>query len=262
MIDIPSQYTHVTRGTTYSGICPVCDGGKTHEQSFSVSRNLDGYFAWKCHRASCGYRGQEAAFGGATYERAAAREYLPYAEELRLPTLNDEWGFKLGFQTGEPEVERFAARRGYRVVTRHPEILAVELRALSGELRGYQLRTLDKRIRTIRQADGPLYYTGIASSRTAWLVEDPLSAAMLAEAGAIAIALLGTNLPDELLREIDEHPLIEHLVVCLDPDAASASMANANKARGLGFNVVPYLGYADPKNLTATELGNLVRVFS
>lgn len=262
MIDVPSQYTHVARGTTYSGICPVCDGGRTRERSFSVTRNLDGYFAWKCHRASCGYRGQEAAFGAATSERTTTHEYLSYTDELRLPTLEDEWGFKLGFQTGEVEVERFAARRGYRVVASHPELLAVELRSLSGELRGYQLRTPDKRIRTIRQADGPLYYTGIASGRTAWIVEDPISAAMIAEAGAIAIALLGTNLSDELLREIDEHPLIEHLVVYLDPDAASASMANANKARGLGFNVVPYLGYADPKNLTATELANLVWAFS
>lgn len=262
MIDIPSQYTHVTRGTTYSGICPVCDGGRTRERSFSVTRNLDGYFAWKCHRASCGYRGQEAAFGAATSERTTTHEYLSYTDELRLPTLEDEWGFKLGFQTGEPEVERFAARRGYRVVTHHPEILAVELRALSGELRGYQLRTLDKRIRTIRQAGGPLYYTGIASSRTAWLVEDPLSAAMLAEAGAIAIALLGTNLPYELLMEINEHPLIENLVIYLDPDAVTAAMANTDKARGLGFSVVPYIGYTDPKNLAATELANLVRTFS
>lgn len=262
MIDIPSQYTHVTRGTTYSGICPVCDGGRSHEQSFSVTRNLDGYFAWNCHRASCGYRGHETAFGSATYERADAREYLPYAEELRLPTLNDEWGFKLGFQTGEAEVERFAARRGYRVVASHPELLAVELRSLSGELRGYQLRTLDKRIRTIRQSDGPLYYTGVASGRTLWIVEDPISAAMIAEAGAPSVALLGTNFPDGLVEELNNHPRIENLVIALDPDAAERSIVVTRRLRTVGFSVVPYFGYADPKNLDADDLARLVRAFA
>lgn len=35
--------------------CPKCEGGKTHEQSLSVTIENDGSAVWKCHRGKCGW---------------------------------------------------------------------------------------------------------------------------------------------------------------------------------------------------------------
>jgi twinkle protein len=48
----------ITPGRTEKLICPKCDGGRTREQSLSVTIDADGGGAvWLCHRGGCGWRG-------------------------------------------------------------------------------------------------------------------------------------------------------------------------------------------------------------
>lgn len=57
----------ISPGTTSHVRCPICDGGKTHEDSLSVTIDADGEgAAWVCHRGSC-----PSAPGGARLRTSA-----------------------------------------------------------------------------------------------------------------------------------------------------------------------------------------------
>ena len=51
------ELTEFSSGQHYM-LCPKCEGGRTAEQSFGILVNPDCEVAkWKCHRATCGFKG-------------------------------------------------------------------------------------------------------------------------------------------------------------------------------------------------------------
>ncbi len=59
-------------GQSVKALCPRCGGGRTHEQSLSLTIDQDGGGAtWRCHRGSCGWQ------DGARLSIAASASYAP-----------------------------------------------------------------------------------------------------------------------------------------------------------------------------------------
>lgn len=68
-------------GQSVKLVCPRCGGGRTHEQSLSVSVDADGDGAvWRCHRGGCGWQdGGRVSNASYTPPRAVSyREPQPY----------------------------------------------------------------------------------------------------------------------------------------------------------------------------------------
>jgi hypothetical protein len=90
--DVILSYGHLAPETTSSGqVCPKCNGGNHQERSLSVGRT-GAVLWWRCHRASCAFRGSDTAKGGGatTHDerkgvvRQFARSAIPAALKAKL----------------------------------------------------------------------------------------------------------------------------------------------------------------------------------
>jgi hypothetical protein len=201
----------------------------------------DGVWLYLCHRASCPTKGAVPAVGndGRILLDGGGSMFKPrpLLERLRLPKYGDGGSgadpisLRLyGDGSSPPLIDRglhpFALHHGLRVLENEPGTHAWIVGNAKGVVIGHVTRTADKRVLTWRDADSPfygVYYPPSVSDRqrTVLVVEDPLSAALLAEEGYTAVCLHGTNLARDAAQEI-VHGLDKDVtyLVALDPDEA------------------------------------------
>lgn len=211
-------------GGTSRMVCPFCNGGRSRDVSFYVTRSDDGTGAlYVCHRASCGKRGRLAIDGRSLgtvtdIRRVPSRE--PWQGSLQRE-LSPYWQAKydaacLG------EYKMLPHQVGLFGNADWPEEIVWVLRDTNGLRLGVQTRRDApgrKIVKSHKETEKALYsaFAGKASLGT-WLVEDCLSAAAISSWGRKSVALLGTYLHDDVRADItfsDTHGYI----VALDPGA-------------------------------------------
>ena len=240
-------------------VCPVCDGGSRKRRTFSV--NFDGALAlYCCHRASCNVRGALALVSGGRSPVRTRDAFVPRAlmSSYRLPHGLDAWGVDLA-RRGVRGLSDWSMRHGFRVLDRDPSTAVWVVRDVVGLDSGHVTRTRDKRVETWKTTPGPFY--GCYSmrelaTRPVWIVEDPLSAALLERP---AIALYGTNLSREMVAEWRGAGL-RNFIVALDADAYTGAGRKAcERLRAAGCNAAhAYLGRGDIKDMTPERRAEVV----
>ena len=206
--ELELEFSTLAPGVSVSGQkCPACSGGRTQERSLSVTRGEDGSLRWLCHRASCGFRGSTGARHLPT--TASAQPAVPKSTELvftsqPLPAevkalLNER--YCLSEQTVRYWNLRWAPEYGGRVI--------LPVKGPNLEDRGTVLRTTSgakPKTFTIRtESDKPMLAWFLANQSEhapLYIVEDIYSALRLWQSSVHAVALMGTHLNTEKVREI------------------------------------------------------------
>jgi hypothetical protein len=239
-------------GESLAGLlCPFCNGGRSRERTFSVSRVADGILH-NCFRASCS-EGRGFVPTGAVLRNPSRPPAIkldrPYTGEYRPLESQDTDYFRNRFDLDLPPV-------GPVGVNEYGQYVLQVLNPL-GLARGYVVRRrgwsgMDSP-RPLNVSDGPktrlfmnnsqqvpLSWYKPADLRDRWandvavLVEDQLSAMKVQQAGFTGIALLGTHLEANRVREIGMfRPKL--VVIALDQDATPVALGMA-RTWGLSFN--------------------------
>jgi hypothetical protein len=190
----------------------------------------------------------------------------PLEQPLRYANYPDPIAARIGLLLAEytPVVE-FAARHGLRVLENDSDTHVWDVVNVRGEYMGRLTRDETKRVRTWRERPGPWYATFRPTGENlapglVVIVEDALSAALLAEDGITAIALLGTNLSLEAAQEIAAHDRGMTYVVLLDPDAAGmdATLKVAERLRTAGARAHSGIIDKDVKDMPLEERHDLI----
>lgn len=227
-------------------VCPVCKGGSQRAKSFSILVTPEGDAKWICFRAKCSSSPGRTdnvlpviPMEGNTRRKATVKPYYGELYQLGAEDL-DYFQHRFGLT---PE----AAKRWIRHDGRGAYVLPVYDRY--GVVRGYTVRqpTWKGPLAAPRTGwedyDGPksLGYPSNTEPFQSWyipdndpsndtvvIVEDQISAIKAADEGYRALALLGTHLNGDRVREIQlERP--ERTVLALDADAENIACKLAQK---------------------------------
>lgn len=229
-------------------VCPFCGGGSSSERSLVLTVDESEGAAYCCHRASCGESGKLGAtstriLGASRSKKAKASvaynddivsaNFLDYPCKRwrRAPRGNSPLNpCDIGLYT-DPSISK--------------EVWV--LRDVWGARRGVQVRYTNadgrKVVRSYKddsEYDSPLYHAlthsdaGVHGDKLLtrlWIVEDPLSAATVRSWGHSAIALCGTILHNDTLRDMEgfygNGP--REISVALDPGAEMAALKIKNQ---------------------------------
>jgi hypothetical protein len=220
-------------------VCPVCDGGRTGEAKFYVTRVEPGVLAYVCHRASCGTRG---AIGEHAQPRGQRPQKAPkireYTGEIHPLTAEDERYFRdvYGLLPTERERIKLTGRGEYLLPIYDPR----------GSVRGYVVRqpwstckhreanpNLPKAMSFLHKEEPLQSWYGPRRDRIV-VVEDQLSAICAAATGMVrSVALLGTTLSMDKVREIQQERPSE-VIIALDANATDTAFKLAREW-GLAF---------------------------
>lgn len=242
-------------GESMAGLlCPFCNGGRSRERTFSVSRVADGILH-NCFRASCTEGRGFVPTAGVLRDPnrpTPPKPDRPYYGEYRPLETQDLDYFHERFDlvvhpNGEIGVNEFGQ---YVMQVLNPYRLA----------RGYVVRRISwsgmAPPRPNNVSEGPKTRVFMNDSRQlpmSWyfpvtrrepsfegphtavvLVEDQVSALKVAQAGHIGVALLGTHLDANRVREIGtQRP--KEVIIALDQDATPLALGMA-RTWGLSFN--------------------------
>lgn len=256
------DFSHINQGDTFSGQrCPKCQGGNGKEFSMSVGRSVDGWLWWRCHRASCNFRGSEALRdpkvrgenkqqekGKLTFQSASliGTEWIStLCERLNLTDnliANAKWGWTNDYQG-----------RVIMPIFNQEGQIAGEL------LRSYDPKA-DKKALINRRLDGELicWYQFQKYPQVLVIVEDqPSSLRIAGVKGLASVALLGTHLNYERCQEIRRSGITK-IVLCLDQDAtAQAVQLMVNNRRWLpGLQMIAL--DKDVKNMSTDEFSRYI----
>lgn len=239
-------------GTLPNTVCPVCQGGRTHEPSFSVSRLRDGRIAFNCYRASCSVNGgycDDSGYSDAipSSKQVQTRKLTPYEGSIHKCTQADEHYFMERFG-----LNRASIRSHIRVGDGDDYLLPI--RARLGQIVGYVRRQpawkgtpepvrkgrgYGPKAKTLLHEDAePIAFYRAQDPkfglRDTVIVEDQLSAMRASQLVDVnAVALLGTTLNMARVRDIARFSG-GHVIIALDEDATGAAFRLA-QAWGLAF---------------------------
>jgi hypothetical protein len=257
------QFEGMPDGTSLAGErCPACGGGSTEEGSLSVSKR-EGLLLWKCHRASCGFAGATSS-SGQSYQRAKKPPVETRATIGR-------WIASESSVVGHDARQLLASK--YGITDQHiakfgigwddaSGRLAIPVTDIRSERLGVVLRSLD--------GSQPKSLTHAEKDAISWfvnpttpdiiIVEDQFSA-IRASDYLTSVALLGTHLNEERVREIRAAAGRHRVYLALDADAFSKSVGYAIKYRQQLSPILVKLE-KDIKDLENQELSKLIASLS
>lgn len=222
------DFSHINQGDTYSGqVCPQCQGGHGKEKSMSVGRSEAGWLWWRCHRASCNFRGGEHLKGPKppVKSKDSTLNKLTFQSSTLIGT---EWINVLCERLHLTENLIASAEWGWtddyqgRVVM---PILDREGLTIGQTLRSYD-PNVDKKALINRRREGELmcWYKFHRYPQVLVVVEDqPSALRMSGVKGMAGLALLGTHLNYERCQDIKRSG-IRKVVLSLDQDATSQAV--------------------------------------
>lgn len=220
------EHSDLPEGQTESGVvCPACQGGDTHEKSLSVTRRGN-TLLFICHRSSCDLRGAVTGSGmpatGAGKRRLDNENSYP---RITTEPLNQASIKFLATRYGIPEesIEYAGFRWTGDASGRYGRRVSMPIYGPNLVERGTSYRSYEgvrpKAIVEMR-TDADIcssWYRWLRKSDTLVLVEDQVSAIKLAP-HVHSVALLGTNISEELANEIAAFKY-KHVLIMLDNDA-------------------------------------------
>lgn len=238
--DVILSFSNLLEGqTSTSNLCPVCNGGRSRERSLSVGR--DKGLWWRCHRASCAWKGRDEYAGttlaGADHDTVKGRTGV--YTSTHIPTkLRDELCAKFSIDSETIRRARWSYTDSYQV--RHadgglssygPRVI-MPIFGPNGSIRGETFRSYSGHkkkaiINGIAGGEMMSWYKWRKYGRILCVVEDQPSAVRLAEAGVDALALCGTTLNIDRILEIREQEY-KSVWLALDNDAFNTAIGYAN----------------------------------
>ena len=259
------SYGDMERDTVQSSQeCPRCLGGQDKESSLSVGMTGDGFLWWRCHRASCGFRGGWRADGSVSKAGAASARVRTAHQFTSLP-LPEDVALMLAERLHVP-VETFSetgwsytpayAGRGRRVV--------IPIRDPSGTRRGFIFRSYwgdtPKAMNEILPDTGEsiAWFRASRYGTTVVVVEDAPSAHRLMCSGVDAVALLGTTINEARASEMVQAGY-KKAIVSLDNDATDQAIRQVmGLTRFSGFFNVKPLDKEDVKDMDDANFDKFV----
>jgi hypothetical protein len=259
------EYSSLADGVSVAGrICPKCNGGDSREGSFSVTRK-DVRLYFKCHRASCNFRGEARVGGGSVvhgpdrqpFRRSGRERYASLGKGPLPPEVAELLLTKYGLCSRD--VSRGLLRWSEAHSPDGYGRLILPILDHLGYPSGYVARKLDDQV-------GPKTYTAAEQHEGAWylnrtsthliIVEDQLSALRISR-HLNAVALLGTNLSESTLKAI-KAGRYTRIFLALDRDAYPLSIKMAIRHRAeLPLTVLRIP--KDIKNMDVAEEETFVR---
>lgn len=241
--------------TAQNAICPVCEGGRSKERSFSVTRQRDGRLSFNCFRASCTVNGghlDDYGNAAALPTQKLGKEYKlrPYTGEKYPLCFEDLQFFEERFNIYEHVADKHIS------LTEHGDYLfdvigqdyalngyVIRRPVWSGEPqppregKGYGVKALTM---MHAEAEPIAFYRGfdynwggsrlrhqMDHSTPLVIVEDQVSAMRLLSSGYKAVALLGTTLNLSRVREIQRES--KRVILALDEDATAKAFKLAQQ---------------------------------
>lgn len=223
--------------------CPSCQGGTSRESSFTVTRQLEG-LVYNCYRASCGERGFVGTHGSIVKPGIVKQKLREYWHPVRGLTSNDVTYFMHRFQINPttstlyikgsdfdeyifPIYDIRGLERGYQV--RQPAWQGKVRPPRSGRDDAPKARTFPH----VREPMQSFYLGGGNTGDLLVVVEDPVSAIKVAQLGVNCVALLGTTVNADKVREWS---LLKpkQVLIALDEDATDVAFKIGRKW-GLAF---------------------------
>lgn len=251
------DYANLQIGDTQQGECPTC--GK---RKFYVTRKANGY-AFICFRASCPTQGFSGSSALPAEQVQIKKPYSrQYTGELFPATDADIEFFNLRFGID------FGTNPNYWLKATSDDRYAFPLWGPADEYRGLVIRrpnwaNIMCPRRDLKKGTGCpktiCYFEEDAAARSAWyhsmdeetvvLVEDCVSAMRIADNGFTAVALLGTDIRLEHIRDFQKWKNGARYILALDPDATCKALKLHQKWNGAipgSFEVA--ILKADPKD--------------
>ena len=261
-LDILLHCQDLAMGETRKSICPYCNGGETHERSFSTTREPGGV-AYMCHRASCDFKGRTGS-NGPVGEPAPS---IPSPYMGSISSLAPAAVAKLSARYGIPDV--FVAKY---IRDAGSGWYALPLFDPLQYPRGWVLRWPWGHIlppggtKTKLFLDKPenvsMAWYGNGHRKNVILVEDQLSALRIyARYDVCAVALLGTNLSAAKVAELQRYT--KYIVLMLDNDATEKAfeLAHTWAPAFKSFHVQVLTG-CDIKDMMEDDLDELIELIA
>ncbi len=232
--------------------CPFCGGGSSGERKFSITRIDDGLL-YNCYRASCpdgrGFIPTTGYLLAGPKPATASKWKGPYRGQFLPIEEKDREYFATRFDLG-------ADYLGFVGVNDLNQYV-LEVRTMDGYVRGYVVRrggwTGDIPYPRTRSTVGPKsraysnrehdlllsWHRGTKADSKLVIVEDQISAAKVAQAGYTGVALTGSYLGEDKVREIAmAQPA--RVILALDADATGTAFSTARRW-GLAFRSLKVL---------------------
>ena len=235
--------------TTKRMNCPKCNGRGT----FTAS-NLQGELVWNCYKAGCGIKGRDTTSLPATHIKRLLNPVAPkamgpqpfdrpdYIVNQQPDTLLD-WCDKWDVDIKDVLYD----------VRQHRAVFPITYKGLMVDAAGRAI-SQHRKPKWLRYASSGVPYTH-GNGMVGVLVEDCISAYTVGRGNVIGISVLGTSLSEDHIRYL---PILDRIVVCLDPDALPKTLKIANQLRTVVPDVkvlrtTDDLKYKHPSDLAALE---------
>lgn len=273
--EIELEALHLAVGESETDLlCPFCGGGRSGERKFGITR-IDTGLLYNCYRNSCtdgrGFIATRGDLLQGSLPVAKSKWKGPYRGEFRKLTRRDR----------EYIADRFDLHNPYLdfIGTNELDHYVLEVKTMDGYVRGYVVRrgcwsgdppcnrtaaTSGPKSRAYTNTDGGLLLSWHSpSERDARytgrivVVEDQISAAKVAQAGYTGVALTGSYISEDKVKEIARYKPTE-LVIALDADATGEAFKAARRW-GLAFRAVRVLQLQkDIKDMKRDDVVNLL----
>lgn len=239
-------------GEVWRGPCPVCKRSNTF-----TAINQMGTLLWNCYSNSCDVSGRTTVGMSVDDIKRAMHKQEEFTElpEFKFPEwviyrpefmkkYRDEYGI-------DPEALdlRYDVRED-RIV--FPTVWQGKIVDAIGRATKHGVVPKWRRYGTAR-----VPYVRGTGSNVAVVVEDAISAAVVETLGGTGFALLGTQLLDEHKTALKKYFKV---VVALDPDAASKTLAYCRELRSEGIDVYAVKLYDDLKYRTDEDISVIKRL--
>lgn len=212
-------------GDSVKIVCPFCRGGRSGEESLSLTRTATGAVVYQCHRAQCPRKGRlDGSYGLHDKGDGTRRpsEFEPRIYSGAIEELPDE---ARDFFTGKYS---FSAETVNRYVGWDPEYKRSvwQVNSPAGAVRGFELRAIHdtRRPKTLHyrhSADAWVGYYGEITNQIV-VVEDLVSALKVSSVCRSA-SLMGSHLSLEKLLDVAK--ISENIILALDRDATAKASA-------------------------------------
>jgi len=237
--------------------CPFCDGGTSHEKSFSITRECHGIL-YHCFRATCHAAGFIPAIAGTAVAAKRERQRHFTRPLSGLPIGVRRFLYE-EYELGRQDVDMARWKYDYTRNRLYMPIITEQ-----GWDAGAVSKALDgSKPKSLTYFWSPLYRLHVAPSEVdagpIVVVEDQISAAKVARQ-ARCVALLGTSMSPEVAQRLAL--LSTKVIVALDADTWSHSRSigyNMKQKYGLlfeNFSVVRLSN--DPKAMTDKEIREVI----
>ena len=248
--DVVNMAVDLGVGQWAARLCPECNGGSSKERSLSLNVEQNGIIKYYCHRAACGFSGNAytspAAAGLGVKTGSPAQEVDRSLRDPVSPLSDREKAFFLSrYNLPASALEN----RVYRTESRY----ALSILRPDGTRRGFitrrpyegspaQSRSTDtqptKTLTYLEASGEPCQSWYGKGGEAVIMVEDPLSAMRITsywesvegEGFPVqAVAILGTGVNAEKIREIQQVAKEADVYIALDADATGQAFAMARK---------------------------------